>query len=192
MLKSFYSLTVVKSIKITFESRFIGFNGTHGTFLFPRLFRVDFQDNRLFFYPLIVNLRLIRQLYPCITRATDRFIMSLFLTFYNQLLQNLRGCLVLYKVELRFIGVGYKIKKFSRQKNLLYMDLGLSHLSLMYIPAAVHLNLISNTRVVVRCNDKQVLFQFIRSLKQKAWPNIYTGKGIVIKGEKLRKKAIVK
>lgn len=192
MLKSVYNLTVLKTIKIVFESSYISFSGAQGICLFPRIFKVEFKNNELSFFPSVVNLSLVRRLYPHVNKATDHFLVSIFLTFYNQLLQRLRGCLVLYKVELRFIGIGYKIKKYSKKLNLLQMDLGLSHLSLLAVPSSIYINLISNTRLIVRCKDKQVLFQFIRSLKQKAWPNIYTGKGIVVKGEKLRKKAIVK
>lgn len=192
MLKPLYILTVLTSIKVILEPSFIVFKGVQGSCLFPRIFKVELKNNSLFFFPSVINLTLIRRLYPHINISTNHFFVSIFLTLYNQLLQKLRGCLVLYKIELRFIGVGYKVKKYFINKNILQMDLGLSHLSLIIIPASIQINLISNTRLIIRCNDKQILFQFIRSLKQKAWPNVYTGKGIIIKGEKLRKKAIVK
>ncbi|MBI4882630.1 MAG: 50S ribosomal protein L6 [Actinobacteria bacterium] len=89
--------------------------------------------------------------------------------------------------ELEIIGVGYRAEAVSPTQ--LRMALGFSHPVLMAAPAGVTFEVPSQTRIIVRGIDKEVVGQVAANIRAVRKPEPYKGKGVRYLGEKVLRKA---
>ena len=95
-----------------------------------------------------------------------------------------------YKKEMEIIGVGYRVEN---QGNLLTLTIGYSHPVVFYVPSEIKVTtaMEKGTPPLVRLEgiDKELLGQVCAKIRSFRKPEPYKGKGIMFKGEKIRRKA---
>jgi len=89
--------------------------------------------------------------------------------------------------ELEIIGVGYRAEAQGPEK--LRLALGFSHPVLLDAPAGITFEVPSQTRVIVRGIDKELVGQVAANIRSIRKPEPYKGKGVRYLGEKVRRKA---
>ena len=100
---------------------------------------------------------------------------------YNMIIGVTKG----YEKELEIVGVGYMVKM---QENTLTFSLGFSHKINLEIPKNLIVDVKSNTSLKVSGIDKQLVGEFSSKIKLLKKPEPYGGKGIMYKGEYIRRK----
>jgi large subunit ribosomal protein L6 len=97
------------------------------------------------------------------------------------ILQNMvTGVSTGFTKELTMIGVGYRAKV---QGDALDLSVGLSHPMVMQMPKGVTVDCPSNTEIVLKGADKQLLCQVAANIRAVRPPEPYKGKGIRYKNE---------
>ena len=95
-----------------------------------------------------------------------------------------------YTTEQELVGVGYKA---SAQGQVLELALGYSHSIFLELPGEVKIETITergkNPRIVLKSHDKQLIGQVAAKIRSFRKPEPYKGKGILFKGEQIRRKA---
>jgi len=95
-----------------------------------------------------------------------------------------------YKKEMEIIGVGYRVEN---QGNLLTLTIGYSHPVVFYVPSEIKVTtaMEKGTPPLVRLEgiDKELLGQVCAKIRSFRKPEPYKGKGIMFKGEQIRRKA---
>ena len=90
-----------------------------------------------------------------------------------------------YSKKLEAVGVGYR---FQVQGKLLTVNAGYSHPVKITIPEGLTVDAISNTEIVVKGIDKELVGEFAANVRKVRKPEPYKGKGIRYKGEVIRRK----
>ncbi|MEO5723038.1 MAG: 50S ribosomal protein L6 [Ilumatobacteraceae bacterium] len=89
--------------------------------------------------------------------------------------------------ELEIIGVGYRAEAVSATN--LRLALGFSHPVLVQAPQGITFECPSQTRVIVRGIDKELVGQVAANIRAVRKPEPYKGKGVRYLGEKVLRKA---
>jgi len=89
--------------------------------------------------------------------------------------------------ELEIIGVGYRAEAQGPDK--LRLALGFSHPVLLDAPDGITFEVPSQTRVIVKGIDKELVGQVAANIRSIRKPEPYKGKGVRYLGEKVRRKA---
>ena len=89
-----------------------------------------------------------------------------------------------FEKGLEIIGVGYR---FQVQGKLLTVNAGYSPVKIT-IPEGLTVDAISNTEIVVKGIDKELVGEFAANVRKVRKPEPYKGKGIRYKGEVIRRK----
>jgi len=89
--------------------------------------------------------------------------------------------------ELEIIGVGYRAEALSPTQ--LRLALGFSHPVLMDAPEGITFEVPTQTRIIVRGIDKEVVGQVAANIRAVRKPEPYKGKGVRYLGEKVLRKA---
>ncbi|MCU1501558.1 MAG: ribosomal protein [Ilumatobacteraceae bacterium] len=89
--------------------------------------------------------------------------------------------------ELEIIGVGYRAEALN--PGTLRLALGFSHPVLMNAPDGITFECPSQTRVIVRGIDKELVGQIAANIRAVRKPEPYKGKGVRYLGEKVLRKA---
>jgi large subunit ribosomal protein L6 len=92
-----------------------------------------------------------------------------------------------FSKELEIIGVGYRAEALSPTK--LRLALGFSHPVLMDAPDGITFEVPTQTRVIVRGIDKELVGQVAANIRAVRKPEPYKGKGVRYLGEKVLRKA---
>jgi len=90
-----------------------------------------------------------------------------------------------FEKQLKLLGVGYRAKV---QGNVLNLTLGFSHPVNYAIPKGVSIETPSNTEIVVKGADKQVVGQVAADIRAYRPPEPYKGKGVRYADEYVRRK----
>jgi len=90
-----------------------------------------------------------------------------------------------FERKLELVGVGYRAQLSGNAINL---SLGFSHPVLYELPAGVSAELPSQTEIVLRGADKQVLGQVAANIRAYRPPEPYKGKGVKYAGEHILRK----
>ena len=90
-----------------------------------------------------------------------------------------------FEKGLEIIGVGYR---FQVQGKLLTINAGYSHPVKITVPEDLTVEAVSNTEIVVKGIDKQLVGEFAANVRKVRKPEPYKGKGIRYKGEVVRRK----
>ena len=107
-------------------------------------------------------------------------------TFFRSLQNAIVGVSLGFTVRLTFVGVGFRVE--SIEKNLIKLKLGFSHFIFLKIPSYIKIFSPKKTRLVLKSMNKQLLKEFSSKLCSFKLPDIYKGKGIIYKNQKLRLK----
>ena len=91
-----------------------------------------------------------------------------------------------FQVNLKIVGVGYRAS-VENKKNLV-LKLGFSHLINLEIPKTITVSNPKPTRLILRSNNLSELMQYAARIRSYKEPEPYKGKGILYKGEKIRRK----
>ena len=95
-----------------------------------------------------------------------------------------------YKKELELVGVGYRV---SNQGNLIELTLGYTHPIFIQLPSEVKVETKSernqNPLIILESCDKQLLGLICAKIRSFRMPEPYKGKGILFKGEVIRRKS---
>ena len=89
--------------------------------------------------------------------------------------------------ELEIIGVGYRAEALN--PTTLRLALGFSHPVLMNAPEGITFEVPTQTRIIVRGIDKEVVGQVAANIRAVRKPEPYKGKGVRYLGEKVLRKA---
>jgi len=90
-----------------------------------------------------------------------------------------------FEKKLQLIGVGYRVKASGQKLDL---TLGFSHPVIYELPKAVSAETPSQTEIVLKSSDKQVLGQVAAEIRAFRPPEPYKGKGVRYADERVRLK----
>lgn len=110
---------------------------------------------------------------------------------YRSLINNMVvGVSTGYKKELELVGVGYRV---SNQGQVLEFALGYTHNIFLQLPKEIKIETKSernqNPLVILESCDKQLIGQVCAKIRSFRMPEPYKGKGILFKGEVIRRKS---
>ena len=95
-----------------------------------------------------------------------------------------------YKKEMELIGVGYRV---SNQGNIIEFSLGYTHPIFIQLPKEVKVETKmernQNPQIILESCDKQLLGMICAKIRSFRMPEPYKGKGILFKGEVIRRKS---
>lgn len=95
-----------------------------------------------------------------------------------------------YKKELELVGVGYRV---SNQGNLMEFSLGYTHPIFLQLPPEVKVETKSernqNPQILLESCNKELLGLICAKIRSFRMPEPYKGKGILYKGEVIRRKS---
>jgi large subunit ribosomal protein L6 len=95
-----------------------------------------------------------------------------------------------YTIVQELVGVGYKA---SNQGQVLELALGYSHSIFLELPPEVQVETLTergkNPTITLKSHDKQLIGQVAAKIRSFRKPEPYKGKGILYKGEQIRRKA---
>ena len=90
-----------------------------------------------------------------------------------------------YEKKLELIGVGYRAKASGK---LLELTLGFSHPVKYQLPDAVDVETPSQTEIVLKSHNKQILGQAAAEIRAFRPPEPYKGKGVRYSDEQVKRK----
>lgn len=90
-----------------------------------------------------------------------------------------------FERRLEIKGVGYRSQ--VQEKNLI-LNLGYSHPVLIPIPPDIEITVEANVNILIKGIDKETVGQLAATIRSKREPEPYKGKGILYKGEVIRRK----
>ena len=110
---------------------------------------------------------------------------------YRALVANMvKGVSDGFQIEMELVGVGYRAEAKGQ---LLELSLGYSHNIVFELPVEIKVQTIversKNPRIILNSIDKQLVGQVAAKIRSFRKPEPYKGKGILYKGEEIRKKA---
>lgn len=91
-----------------------------------------------------------------------------------------------YEKQLELVGVGYRA---ARQGQDLVLTVGYSHPVRYAVPQGIAIEVPEPTRVIIRGTNKEVVGQVTAEIRKVRPPEPYKGKGILYRGERVRRKA---
>jgi large subunit ribosomal protein L6 len=115
-------------------------------------------------------------------RSGSRFSAAVAGTMRALLANMVKGVTKGYERKLELVGVGYRAQA---QGNKLSMSLGFSHPVVHQVPAGVTVETPSQTEIVVRGADKQVVGQVAAEIRGYRPPEPYKGKGVRYANERV-------
>jgi large subunit ribosomal protein L6 len=86
-----------------------------------------------------------------------------------------KGVIQGYEKKLELVGVGYRA---AAQGNKLNLTLGFSHPLVYELPKGITVDTPSQTEIVIRGADKQVVGQVAAEIRRYRKPEPYKGKGV--------------
>jgi len=106
---------------------------------------------------------------------------------YRTLINNMvTGVSEQFQLTLNLQGVGYRA---SVQDKHIILNLGYSHPVKMLIPDGISVEVVQNTTINLKACDKELLGLFASNIRSWRPPEPYKGKGILYKGEIVKRKA---
>ena len=91
-----------------------------------------------------------------------------------------------YEKQLELVGVGYRAAK---QGEDLVLTVGYSHPVRYAVPPGITIEVPEATKVIIRGTNKEVVGQVTAEIRKVRPPEPYKGKGILYRGERVRRKA---
>ena len=163
-------LTIPENVHVTLENDTITVKGPKGSLDFPisKSVIVKIDGNAL------------------TVETTDKADSNVMQGTTNAIIKNMiEGVSKGFEKGLEIIGVGYR---FQVQGNVLTVNAGYSHPVKMTAPEGLTVEAVSNTEIVVKGINKELVGEFAANIRKVRKPEPYKGKGIRYKGEVVRRK----
>ena len=163
-------LTIPEGVNITLENDTITVKGPKGSLNFPisKSVIVKIDGNAL------------------TVEKTDNADSNVMQGTTNAIINNMiEGVSKGFEKGLEIIGVGYR---FQVQGNVLTVNAGYSHPVKITVPEGLTVEAVSNTEIVVKGINKELVGEFAANIRKVRKPEPYKGKGIRYKGEVVRRK----
>lgn len=163
-------LTIPEGVNITLENDTITVKGPKGSLDFPisKSVIVKIDGNAL------------------TVEKTDNADSNVMQGTTNAIIKNMiEGVSKGFEKGLEIIGVGYR---FQVQGNVLTVNAGYSHPVKITVPEGLTVEAVSNTEIVVKGINKELVGEFAANVRKVRKPEPYKGKGIRYKGEVVRRK----
>ena len=163
-------LTIPENVNVTLENDTITVKGPKGSLDFPisKSVIVKIDGNAL------------------TVETTDKADSNVMQGTTNAIIKNMiKGVSEGFEKGLEIIGVGYR---FQVQGNVLTVNAGYSHPVKMTAPEGLTVESVSNTEIVVKGINKELVGEFAANIRKVRKPEPYKGKGIRYKGEVVRRK----
>ena len=163
-------LTIPEGVNITLENDTVTVKGPKGSLDFPisKSVIVKIDGNAL------------------TVEKTDNADSNVMQGTTNAIIKNMiEGVSKGFEKGLEIIGVGYR---FQVQGNVLTVNAGYSHPVKITVPEGSTVESVSNTEIVVKGINKELVGEFAASIRKVRKPEPYKGKGIRYKGEVVRRK----
>ncbi|MFV8500013.1 50S ribosomal protein L6 [Mycoplasma sp. VS424B] len=164
-------INVPAGTTITVEGNKVTVSGKHGTLVreFSPLITINVENNQ------VTTVRANEEKHTKQLHGTT-----------NSLISNMiKGVTEGFQIDLEIKGVGYKAEL---RGNEIVVNAGYSHPVSKKIPAELKVTVAKPTEISVFGNDKEIVGQFAAVVRAIRKPNVYSGKGISYKGEKIRRK----
>ena len=163
-------LTIPENVNVTLDEGTITVRGPKGS--------LDFPISKSVIVKIDGNALTVET-----TSASDSNVMQ---GTTNAIIKNMiKGVSEGFEKGLEIIGVGYR---FQVQGNVLTVNAGYSHPVKMTVPAGLTVEAVSNTEIVVKGINKELVGEFAANIRKVRKPEPYKGKGIRYKGEVVRRK----
>ena len=104
-------------------------------------------------------------------------------TLFRLLQKAIIGVNLAFITRLFFVGVGFRVE--SIENNVIKLKLGFSHFVYIKIPSFIKVFVPKKTRLIIKSCDHQVLKEFSAKICSFKFPDVYKGKGILIKNQNL-------
>ncbi len=163
-------LTIPEGVNITLENDTVTVKGPKGSLDFPisKSVIVKIDGNAL------------------TVEKTDNADSNVMQGTTNAIINNMiEGVSKGFEKGLEIIGVGYR---FQVQGNVLTVNAGYSHPVKISVPEGLTVEAVSNTEIVVKGINKELVGEFAANIRKVRKPEPYKGKGIRYKGEVVRRK----
>ena len=163
-------LTIPENVNVTLENDTITVKGPKGSLNFPisKSVIVKIEGNTI------------------TVERTDAADSNVMQGTTNAIIKNMiKGVSEGFEKGLEIIGVGYR---FQVQGNVLTVNAGYSHPVKMTAPEGLTVEAVSNTEIVVKGINKELVGEFAANIRKVRKPEPYKGKGIRYKGEVVRRK----
>ena len=163
-------LTIPENVNVTLENDTITVKGPKGSLDFPisKSVIVKIEGNTI------------------TVETTDEDDSNVMQGTTNAIIKNMiEGVSKGFEKGLEIIGVGYR---FQVQGNVLTVNAGYSHPVKMTVPEGLTVEAVSNTEIVVKGINKELVGEFAANIRKVRKPEPYKGKGIRYKGEVVRRK----
>nr|YP_011005576.1 50S ribosomal protein L6 [Cutleria multifida]WAM62580.1 50S ribosomal protein L6 [Cutleria multifida] len=164
-------IKVPSNVQVEFDEQIIHISGPHGK-LFRKisdLISVSLNDN-LIIVTKANNTRIANQLYGLTRTLINNMVIGVSQRFER---------------TLQLQGVGYRAQILN--KNLV-LNLGYSHPISISIPEGIEITVEKNVVLIIRGFDKELVGQLAATIRSKRPPEPYKGKGILYKGEIIKRK----
>jgi large subunit ribosomal protein L6 len=164
-------IQVPTQVNVEFSNQIISISGPHGKLvkLIPKLITLKITKKEIFVFP-VNNSRQARALH------------GLSRTLINNMIT---GVSSKFERRLEIKGVGYRSQ--VQEKNLV-LSLGYSHQVIIPIPIDIQVLVEANVNLIITGIDKENVGQLAALIRSKRKPEPYKGKGILYKGEIIRRK----
>lgn len=161
------TITVPKGVEVTFDAGAIAVKGSKGSlnFILPSGVQIEQDGDAL----SVTQDSIVRE--PA-KAGTVRAVVANMVTGVSQ------G----YERRLQLVGVGYRA---ATQGKIVNLSVGLSHPVNYPIPEGITVEVPSQTEIVIKGADKQVVGQVAADLRSYRPPEPYKGKGVRYLGEKV-------
>nr|YP_011005018.1 50S ribosomal protein L6 [Analipus japonicus]WAM61881.1 50S ribosomal protein L6 [Analipus japonicus] len=164
-------IKVPSNVQVEVKKQTIHVSGPHGkTFRkISDLISVEFSDNKIL-VTKVDNTRIANQLYGLTRTLINNMVIGVSEKFEN---------------ILQLQGVGYRAQ--VKDGNLI-LNLGYSHPVLISIPQGIEIKVEKNVVLIITGFDKELVGQLAATIRHKRPPEPYKGKGILYKGEIIKRK----
>lgn len=103
--------------------------------------------------------------------------------FYRLIQKAIIGVSFGFIKQLVFVGVGYRVESITSDS--LTLKLGYSHLVTIKVPESIAVHSPKRTVLILKSFNSQFLNEFVAHIRSQKFPDVYKGKGILLKNEVL-------
>jgi len=165
------AITIPSKVEVRFENQVVNISGPHG--------KLSRKISRLM---ILKNENQQITLIPVDESRQAREIHGLSRTLINNMVV---GVSTKFERRLEIKGVGYRSQV---RGNDLVLNLGYSHPVIIPIPAEIEVIVDANVNILIKGIDKEAIGQLAATIRSKRPPEPYKGKGIMYKGEIIKRK----
>lgn len=164
-------IEVPSNVQVEIKEKVVQVSGPQGKLLrtISDLISVELRDNTIY-----------------VTKNDDTRITNQLYGLTRTLINNMViGVSQKFERRLELQGVGYRAQIDNKD---LVLNLGYSHPILISIPLGIEITVEKNVGIIITGFDKELVGQLAATIREKRPPEPYKGKGILYKGEIIKRK----